>query len=148
MLRRGEHGWEEVTTTTLLEEVRTLARGLVAAGVSPGDRVAIVAGTRWEWTVLDYAVWYAGAASVPVYASTSAAQLGGVLADCGAVAAIVETAAHRELVASVREDLPALRHLGVIEAGALAASPSSDAGWTATPWSSGAPRAARTARPR
>jgi long-chain acyl-CoA synthetase len=109
-LSRHEDGsWSDVTARQYLEEVREVARGLVASGVAPGDRVALMARTRYEWTLCDFAIWYAGAVTVPVYETSSADQLEWILADSGAVALFVESTAHVRRLASVRERLPALR---------------------------------------
>ena len=91
-------GWQGVTAKEFDDEVRAVAKGLIAANISAGDRVAIMAKTRYEWTVLDFAIWYAGAVSVPIYETSSAEQVQWILADSGAIAIIVETPAHRELV--------------------------------------------------
>ncbi|TIC80943.1 AMP-dependent synthetase/ligase [Nocardioides sp. GY 10127] len=119
--RRGaDRAWEDVTSTQFLEEVRAAARGLVAAGVQPGDRVAIMSKTRFEWTLLDYAAWFAGAVTVPVYETSSAEQVTWILSDSGARAVLVETQQHAALVAGIREELPALDHVWTIESGAVA----------------------------
>jgi long-chain acyl-CoA synthetase len=90
--------WVDVTAATFATEVTAAARGLIASGVGPGDRVALMSATRYEWTVLDYAIWSAGAVCVPVYETSSAEQVDWILADSGAVAALVETDAHLALV--------------------------------------------------
>jgi long-chain acyl-CoA synthetase len=103
--------WEDVTSRQFLAEVRGLAGGLVAAGVSPGDRVAIMSRTRYEWTLVDFALWFAAAVPVPVYETSSAEQAEWILADSGAVACFVEDDENRALVQSVRPSAPALAHL-------------------------------------
>ena len=90
--------WVDVTAATFAAEVTAAARGLIASGVRAGDRVALMSATRYEWTVLDYAIWSAGAVCVPVYETSSAEQVDWILADSGAVAAFVETEAHLALV--------------------------------------------------
>ncbi|WP_148575072.1 AMP-dependent synthetase/ligase [Nocardioides caldifontis] len=107
-------GWSDVTAATFLAEVRQVARGLVAAGVRPGDRVALMSRTRYEWTLLDYAIWHAGAVGVPVYATAPVDQLRWILEDSDAVAAVVETPA---LGARVRESgwPDGERHLWVLD---------------------------------
>ncbi|WP_037906170.1 AMP-dependent synthetase/ligase [Actinacidiphila yeochonensis] len=112
--------WADVTAERFLAEVRTTARGLIASGVEPGDRVAVMSRTRYEWTLLDFAIWYAGAVTVPVYETSSAEQVEWVLGDSGAVAAVVETASHEAAVEAVRERLPRLKQVWRIEAGAVA----------------------------
>ncbi len=102
-------GWQKVTATEFDEEVRTTAKGLVASGIQIGDRVAIMARTRYEWTILDFAIWYAGAVVVPVYETSSTEQIDWILTDSEAVAIIVETPTHKESVDSVRK--PILKNL-------------------------------------
>ena len=94
-------GWQPVTAREFEAEVRTAAKGLIAAGVNIGDRVAIMAKTRYEWTILDFAIWFAGAVTVPIYETSSAEQVQWILKDSGSVALIVETPALAELAQSV-----------------------------------------------
>jgi len=91
-------GWQPLTAQQVEEEIRATAKGLIAAGIQVGDRVAIMARTRYEWTILDFAIWYAGGCVVPIYETSSAEQVDWILNDSGAVAIIVETPTHRELV--------------------------------------------------
>ena len=94
--------WVDVTAATFAAEATAAARGLIASGVGAGDRVALMSATRYEWTVLDYTIWSAGAVCVPVYETSSAEQVDWILADSGAVAAFVETEAHLALVEASR----------------------------------------------
>ena len=94
-------GWQPLTAREVEEEIRATAKGLVAAGIQIGDRVAIMARTRYEWTVLDFAIWYAGGCVVPIYETSSAEQVDWILNDSGSVGLIVETPTHKELVAPV-----------------------------------------------
>jgi len=94
-------GWQSVTAREVDEEVRATAKGLIAAGIGIGDRVAIMARTRYEWTILDFAIWYAGAVVVPIYDTSSAEQIDWILNDSATVGIIVETPALRELVQTV-----------------------------------------------
>ena len=94
-------GWQPLTARQVEEEIRATAKGLVAAGIQIGDRVAIMARTRYEWTILDFAIWYAGGCVVPIYDTSSAEQVDWILNDSGAVGLIVETPALRETVTSV-----------------------------------------------
>ena len=94
-------GWQSVTAKEFESEVRTTAKGLIAAGVNIGDRVAIMSRTRYEWTILDFAIWYAGGCVVPIYDTSSAEQIDWILNDSGAVAIIVETPALRDLTKTV-----------------------------------------------
>ena len=94
-------GWQPMTAKELEVEIRATAKGLVAAGIAVGDRVAIMARTRYEWTVLDFAIWYAGGSVVPIYETSSAEQVQWILEDSGAVGIIVETPLLKEFVTPV-----------------------------------------------
>jgi len=113
MLRRkdGAGVWQDVTAAQFSGEVRALARGLIAAGVAPGDRVALMSHTRYEWTLLDYALWSVGAVVVPIYETSSADQAEWILSDSAARAVIVENEAFEQMVSAARDRLPALEHL-------------------------------------
>jgi long-chain acyl-CoA synthetase len=102
-------GWQPLTAREVESDVRAAAKGLIAAGIQIGDRVAIMARTRYEWTILDFASWFAGAIVVPIYETSSPEQVDWILNDSGSVALIVETPAHRELVAPVIP--PHTRHI-------------------------------------
>jgi long-chain acyl-CoA synthetase len=115
--RNGQ--WQDVTWKEFGAQVAGVAKGLVAAGVAPGDRVALQAKTRYEWTVLDYAIWTAGAAVVPIYETSSPDQVAWILSDSGATAVIVERDEHAAAVESVRDHVPDLRSVYVIEDGAV-----------------------------
>jgi long-chain acyl-CoA synthetase len=112
-------GWQDVTSAEFLGEVVATAKGLVALGVQAGDKVALMARTRYEWTLLDVAIWFTGGITVPVYETSSAEQVRWILSDSGAVAAVVETAAHRETVGQVRDGLSELREVLTIDDGAV-----------------------------
>jgi long-chain acyl-CoA synthetase len=94
----GPSGWRDVTAEQFRDEVTALAKGLIAAGVSPGDRVALMSRTRYEWTLVDYAIWTAGAVTVPIYETSSAEQVEWILSDSGAIAAFAETQAHADAI--------------------------------------------------
>jgi len=117
--RKHDGRWEDVTATAFLAEVRAAAKGLVAAGVRPGDRVGLMSRTRYEWTLLDFAVWSAGAVTVPVYETSSPEQIAWILGDSGAVGCLVETEVHEAAVESVRDRLPGLTHIWQIERDAV-----------------------------
>lgn len=120
VIARKENGvWRDVSAREFLAEVQTAAKGLIAAGVQPGDRVGLMSRTRYEWTLLDFAIWSAGAVTVPVYETSSAEQVRWILGDSGATACVVETGTHAATVESVREGLPALKHVWQIDAGAV-----------------------------
>ena len=95
-------GWQPVTAREVEQEIRSVAKGLVASGINVGDRVAIMARTRYEWTILDFAIWYAGGCVVPIYETSSAEQIDWILNDSGSVGIIAETPTHRELVETVK----------------------------------------------
>ncbi|WP_340538636.1 AMP-dependent synthetase/ligase [Nocardioides sp. GXZ039] len=107
--------WEDVTAAQFLAEVVAVAKGLVAAGIEPGDRVAILSRTRYEWTLVDYAIWFAGAVTVPIYETSSAEQIEWILRDSGAAAVVAEGPAHLARIASVRSGLDDLRHVWSLE---------------------------------
>ena len=115
LARYADGDWVDVTAAQFLLEVRAVAKGLVAAGVEAGDRVALISRTRYEWTLLDYAIWFAGAVTVPVYETSSAEQVGWILRDSAATAVVAEGAAHLAKVAEVRGDLEELRHVWSID---------------------------------
>jgi long-chain acyl-CoA synthetase len=102
MSRPLGEGWQPVTAREVEEEVRATAKGLIASGVQIGDRVAIMARTRYEWTILDFATWFAGGVVVPIYDTSSAEQIDWILNDSHSVAIIVETPALAELVKTVQ----------------------------------------------
>jgi long-chain acyl-CoA synthetase len=112
--------WAPVTWREFGGQVRHLAAGFIAAGIQPGDRVALMSRTRYEWTVLDYAILTAGAVVVPVYPTSSLDQVEWILGDSGAVAIVVETGAHADNIATARARLPELRHVWVIDGDGLA----------------------------
>ncbi|GHH74352.1 long-chain-fatty-acid--CoA ligase [Streptomyces sulfonofaciens] len=113
--RKVDGVWQDVTAGAFLAEVRSTAKGLIASGVRPGDRVALMSRTRYEWTLLDFAIWSAGGITVPVYETSSPEQVQWILGDSGAVACLVETGAHAAAVESVREGLPGLAAVWQIE---------------------------------
>ena len=117
--RTGPGDTSPVTCREFRDDVLTVARGLIAAGVEPGARVALMSRTRYEWTLVDYALWSIGAVTVPVYDTSSAEQLAWILADSGAVACVVETAEHAAMLAGVRNGLPALGRVWQIDSGDL-----------------------------
>lgn len=118
--RKVDGAWEDLTATAFLAEVRAAAKGLMASGVQPGDRVGLLSRTRYEWTLMDFAIWSAGAVTVPVYETSSPEQIEWILGDSGAVACVVETPAHAASVESVRGALPALKHVWQLDAGGVA----------------------------
>jgi long-chain acyl-CoA synthetase len=108
-------GWQDVTAAEFRAEAAALARGLIAAGIEPGDRVGLISRTRYEWTLIDYAVWAAGGVTVPIYETSSAEQAAWILGDSAARAVFAETSRHAAIISSVRDGLPRLEHLWVID---------------------------------
>ena len=118
-----EGGWQDVTAAQFSGEVTAVAKGLVAAGIEAGDRVALMSRTRYEWTLIDYAIWVAGAVTVPIYETSSAEQAEWILANSGARACFVETGDHEQIIESFRDQVPALKYVWRIEAGGSQESP-------------------------
>jgi long-chain acyl-CoA synthetase len=119
-VRSSTGAWGEVSCGAFLRQVREVAKGLIGAGVQPGDRVALISKTRYEWTVFDYAIWFAGAVTVPVYETSSAEQMAWILSDSQAVLCIAETSEHRARLEQIRDEIRCLRTVLVIDEGAVA----------------------------
>jgi long-chain acyl-CoA synthetase len=117
MLRRkaADGSWSDVTASQFSAEVRALARGFIAAGVEAGTRIAVLSHTRYEWTLIDYALWTAGAIVVPIYETSSAEQAEWILSNSGAHAVIVENDEFAALVAGAQDRLPELKHVWLLE---------------------------------
>lgn len=105
--------WQDVRATDFLADASLIAKGLMASGVGAGDRVGIMSRTRYEWALVDFAIWFAGAVSVPIYETSSPAQVAWNLGDSGAVAAFGESAHHEDIIrqAATSEGLTALAHV-------------------------------------
>lgn len=112
-------GWRDVTAAEFERQVVALAKGFVAAGVQPGDKIGFLARTTYDWTLVDFALFYAGAVMVPVYETSSPSQIQWILSDSGAVAAIVESPDHAARLDEVRADLPLLREVWQMHRGDL-----------------------------
>lgn len=113
--------WQDVRATDFLADVSLLAKGLMASGVAAGDRVGIMSRTRYEWALIDFAIWFAGAVSVPIYETSSPSQVAWNLGDSGAVAAFGESAHHEDIIrqAASSEGLSALKNVWQLEGDAL-----------------------------
>ncbi len=113
----GDNGprWEDLGNAAFRTRVEEVARGLLDAGVEVADRVALLARTRLEWTVVDYAIWWVGGVSVPVYATSSDEQIAWILSDSGCRFAVVEDASYAARVAELRTSAPALERVWVID---------------------------------
>ncbi|HEX3388556.1 MAG TPA: long-chain fatty acid--CoA ligase [Streptosporangiaceae bacterium] len=121
MRRQADGGgppWREMTAGQFRGEVTALAKGLIAAGIGVGDRVALLSRTRYEWTLADYAILSVGAVTVPIYETSSAEQVEWILSDSGARALIAETPAHLEAIAEVLGRLPGVQRIWLIEGAA------------------------------
>ncbi|MEV0307908.1 AMP-dependent synthetase/ligase [Nonomuraea fuscirosea] len=117
--RRSAGGWRPVTARRFAADVRSLAAGFLAAGIQPGDRVALLAATSYEWTLVDYALWTVAAVPVPIYETSSAEQVRWVLEDAGPIAVVAEHETHRRLVEEASEGLPRLPRVWQIDGGGL-----------------------------
>ncbi|MFE5614535.1 AMP-dependent synthetase/ligase [Streptomyces sp. NPDC056524] len=111
--------WQDVTSAQFRDEVLALAKGLIAHGVRFADRVAIMARTRYEWTLFDFALWTLGAQSVPIYPTSSADQVYWMLHDAEVTACVVEHEDHAMTIGSVVDRLPRLQRLWQLDAGAV-----------------------------
>ncbi|WP_243226050.1 long-chain fatty acid--CoA ligase [Microbacterium sp. CIAB417] len=117
---QGE-GWRDISAADFQTAVIALAKGFAAAGIQPGDKVGFIARTTYEWSLIDFALFYAGAVMVPIYETSSPAQIQWIMEDSGAIAIIVESSDHFQRFDEVRGDLPLVRevwqmHLGAIDA--------------------------------
>jgi long-chain acyl-CoA synthetase len=112
-------GWRDITSSEFLAQVRALAKGFIASGIKPGQRVGLMCKTRYEWTLIDFAMWFAGAALVPVYETSAPSQIQWILEDSEAVALIVETDDHLTRFEEVRSGLPAIHAVWHIDGGSL-----------------------------
>ncbi|MFE7707115.1 AMP-dependent synthetase/ligase [Streptomyces sp. NPDC057486] len=117
--KQPDGGWQDVTAAQFADEVHAVAKGLIAEGLRAGDRIAIMARTTYEWTLLDFAGWAAGLVTVPIYPTSSAFQARWILQDSGAVACAVETAEQGRLISQERKQLGDLTHLWQFDTGAL-----------------------------
>ncbi|MFD3499001.1 AMP-dependent synthetase/ligase [Streptomyces sp. NPDC058676] len=113
--RTEEGGWADLTSAEFAGEVLALAKGMIAEGLVPGDRVAIMARTTYEWTLLDFAAWAAGLVTVPIYPTSSVFQTRWILQDSGAVALVTETVAQASALGPELSHLPDLRHMWILE---------------------------------
>ncbi|WP_165065030.1 AMP-dependent synthetase/ligase [Marisediminicola senii] len=112
-------GWRDITASEFRSQVVALAKGFVAAGIEPGDKIGLMCKTRYEWTLIDFAAWYAGALLVPVYETSSPSQVQWNLSDSGATAMITETADHFARFDEVLADLPLVTKAWQVDLGDL-----------------------------
>ncbi|MBN9184935.1 MAG: long-chain fatty acid--CoA ligase [Microbacterium sp.] len=113
-------GWRDISASEFQRQVVALAKGFAAAGIEPGDKVGFIARTTYEWTLVDFALFYAGAVMVPIYETSSSAQIQWNLSDSGAIACITELPEHADRLAAAREDLPLIRAAWQMHDGDLA----------------------------
>ena len=113
--------WVDLTAKEFERRVIEVAKGLVAAGVQPGQAVAIMSRTRFEWALIDFAIWYAGAVSVPIYESSAPAQIEWILSDADCVALFVENEEHNSRFEEIKQGAPLCRQVWQIENGAVEA---------------------------
>lgn len=117
----GAGQWQDIRATEFLKDVSALAKGLIANGVGLGDRVGIMSRTRYEWSLVDFAIWFAGGISVPIYETSSPSQVAWNLGDSGAVAAFAESAHHEDVIGQAvsAEGLSSVAHVWQLEGGGL-----------------------------
>jgi long-chain acyl-CoA synthetase len=119
--RQDDQGrWSPTTAEEFLAEVISVAKGLVASGIQPGQAVAIMSRTRYEWSLIDFAIWFAGAVSVPIYESSSPAQMQWIISDSDSVAVILETAEHLTRFEQISASVPLAQQVWVFDDGAIA----------------------------
>ena len=111
--------WVGVTSKQFLDQVKAVAKGIVASGVEPGQRVGIMSRTRYDWTVADYAIWYAGATVVPIYETSSAEQVEWILGDSNAVGVFLESAKNKKVFDEVADRIPDCTRAWIFDDGAL-----------------------------
>ncbi len=112
---REDGSWYDVSVQEFHEEVKALAKGLMAAGLQPGQAIAILSRTRYEWTLIDFAIWFAGCVSVPIYESNAPSQIEWILSDSDAVAVFVENEEHIERLSGIRGNLTRLKNVWRID---------------------------------
>ncbi|GHB73138.1 long-chain acyl-CoA synthetase [Streptomyces cirratus] len=118
--KEPDGSWRDVSAAEFAAEVLAVAKGLIAEGLRPGDRLAIMARTTYEWTLLDFAGWAAGLVTVPIYPTSSAAQARWIIQDSGAAACAVEDTTQARIISAERVNLPGLVHLWEFDTGAVA----------------------------
>ena len=117
--RQVDGTWLDVTAKDFAAQVLAVAKGMAQAGIAPGDRVGLMSKTRYEWTLIDFAIWAAGAVTVPIYDTSSAEQVHWILSDSAAKAVFVETDEHLATLESVKGRLDELEHTWQIDAAAV-----------------------------
>lgn len=113
--KNPDGSWRNVTSAEFLSEVQSLAKGLIASGIKPGDAVALMSRTRYEWTMIDFAVWFAGGVVVPIYETSSPQQIEWILSDSDSVAVFVENDSHEASVDKIKGNTPKLNDIWKID---------------------------------
>ena len=108
---KGDGQWLDISTEEFYHQVVALAKGLIASGIQPGQAVAIMSRTRYEWSLVDFAIWFAGAVSVPIYESSSPTQMHWILSDSDSVAVFLETAEHQDRFEAIKASVPLARQV-------------------------------------
>ena len=111
--------WQDVTASQFAADASAIAKGLIAAGIEPGGRIGLMARTKYEWTLVDFAIWFSGCVTVPIYETSSPSQVAWILADSGASGIVVESAQHENVVrqAAHQEQLEQLEHVWQFDGG-------------------------------
>jgi len=115
----AEGGWQDVTASQFAADAGAIAKGFIARGLEPGARIGLMARTRYEWTLVDFAIWFAGCVTVPIYETSSPSQVAWILGDSGAHAVVVESPQHENVVrqAAHQEQLEQLEHVWQLDEG-------------------------------
>lgn len=114
--KNPDGSWRDVPAQDFLDEVRSLAKGMIAAGIKPGQAVALMSRTRYEWTMIDFAVWFAGGVTVPIYESSSPSQIEWILSDSDSVALFVENDEHVSRFEKIKDKTPRIKNVWRIDA--------------------------------
>jgi len=114
-------GWNDMTAAEFRSRVIGVAKGFAATGVQPGDRIGFMCKTSFEWSLVDFALFYAGAVMVPIYETSSALQVQWILEDSGARGIITETAEHAARFDEIRSEAAGVDHVWRLDEGALRA---------------------------
>lgn len=117
----GAGGWTTITVQEFYDRVTALAKGMMASGIQPGDKIGLMCKTRFEWTLFDFATWFAGAVLVPIYETSAPNQIEWILDDSEAIAIIVEAKMHRERFESIKSAVPKVHTVWTIDDGAIEA---------------------------
>lgn len=115
---QGSH-WLDISCSEVRTQIRSVAKGLIADGIQPGDRVAVFSRTRYEWTIADYAIWYAGGVTVPIYETSSSSQAEWIMSDAGVVATFFEADRTTSAFKEVSSALPNMRTSYIFTSGAF-----------------------------